>query len=140
MDNESKLFFGKILGEIYRIQNNSEDMACPAEPSQIFGLLNGFENVIDEEIERIGAVSREELYAVMDVLDEYWRDLEKRQEFKGFYDIEHKLQQRGIGRGKAIPILTYLKANHQFVELIDKMNSQHSPIECKNFDLDEFEK
>jgi hypothetical protein len=140
MDKELKVFLGKILGEIYRLQNNSEKIACPAEPSQIFGLLNGFENVIDEELERIGYVSNEEINSVVDVLDEYWKDPEKRKEFKGFYDIEHKLNNRGIDRGKAILILTYFKANNQFVELIDKMNSEHSPTECKNFELDKFEK
>ena len=140
MEKESKLFFGKILGELYRIQNNSEGIACPAEPAQIFGLLNGFENVIEEEIERIGFVSNEEMKIVSNVLNEYWIDLEKRKNFKGFYDIENKLKDLGVDRYKAIPILTYFKANHQFLELIEKMDSENSPSECRNFNLDEFEK
>ena len=140
MNKESKLLFGKTLGELYRIQSNSENISCPAEPAQIFGLLNGFENVIEEEIERIGTVTNEELKKVITVLNEHWIDLEKREKFDGFYVIESKLKNVGIDRYKAIPILKYLKANHQFLELIEKMDSENSPSECRNFDLNEFEK
>ena len=37
-------------------------------------------------------------------------------------------------------IFTYWKANAKFTPLIEKMNSGNSPIECKTFELNEFEK
>lgn len=139
MDKETKLLFGKILGEIYRIQRVSDEIACPAIPGQIFALLNGFEDAVDKEIEMMGSITKEQVRAVMDVLDPIWMDREKLANFKGFYDIENELQRRGVDRVDAISILTYLKANHQFEEIIDKMNSSGSPTECRRFELSEWD-
>ena len=135
---EDKLLFGKILGEIYRIQNRNG--YCGVGESVIYGLLNGFESVIDEEIERIGHITKSEIRTVIDILDEYHKDEEKFKELTGFYDIEDKLDENGITRWKAIQILTYLKANRQFVDVIAKFNSSNSPVECKRFEIDEWDK
>ncbi len=134
-----KVFLGKILGEIYRIQNNTEGFSCFAEPSQIFGLLNGFETVIDEEIKSVGFISSEKLKAVTKILDEYWDDQKKEADFKGFFDIEPKLLESGIKRGEASQILKYLKAEGLYITLIDKMDSTNSPSECRTFDLGELD-
>lgn len=139
MDEETKLFFGKILGEIYRIQRASDDIACPASSGQIYALLNGFEDAVDRELEMMGRISKEQVKAVMDVLDPIWTDREKLENFKGFYDIQVDLENRGVDRGAAMAILTYLKANRQFVEVIDKMDSSDSPSECRTFDLSEWD-
>ena len=139
MDKETKLFFGKILGEIYRIQRASDDIACPASSGQIYALLNGFEDAVDQEFEMMGNITKEQVKTVMDVLDPIWMDQEKLAAFKGFYDIERELQSRGVDRSDAIAILTYLKANHQFVEVIDKMDTSGSPSECRRFELSEWD-
>ncbi len=76
----------------------------------------------------------------MDVLEPIWADEEKLKNFRGFYDIERELEQRGVHRSDAIAILRYLKANHQFTDVIEKMDSSHSPSECRRFELTEWDR
>lgn len=139
MNTEQKLFLGKILGELYRIERANESIACPASSAQIYALLNGFEHAIDHELEMIGHISHEKLKAVMDILDPIWMDRQKLDNFKGFYDIEKELEEKGVDRVAAIAILTYLKANNQFTEVIDKMDSSDSPTECRTFELSDWD-
>ncbi len=115
-------------------------MVCSASDAQIYGLLNGFEGSINEIIERTGDISSEKVQAVMDVLEPIWADEEKLKAFKGYYDIESDLGRRGVNRGDAIAILRYLKANHQFTAIIEKMDSNHSPTECRSFDLTDLDR
>lgn len=140
MDKESKILFGKILGEIYRLQRASDNVACSASDGQIYALLNGFESAIDDVVEQTGFIESEKIDAVIDVIDPIWIDQEKMKAFKGFYDIERELQKRGVDRADAIRVLTYLKANHQYIELIAKMDSSNSPAECRRFDISEWDK
>ena len=53
-----------MLGEIYRLQKNTEQMDCTATHGQIYGLLNGFEESIDEQIAMIGHVSKDEVKSI----------------------------------------------------------------------------
>jgi len=134
----NKILLGKILAEVYRMQRKA-NMPCSATDGQIYGLLNGFETAINEQLERIGYVSEAELMHVIDVLTPYWKEPAKLAEFKGFYDIEHELEAGGVDRAKAIPILRYLYANSQFHEVIAKMDSSDSPSECRTFKLTEWD-
>lgn len=133
-----KLMFGKLLGEIYRIQNR--EGYSPVSESTIFGLLNGFEHVINEEIERMGHVTTEEFNRVGDILNEYFIDEEKLSNLSGYYDIEPKLNSYGIPRWKAIQIITFFKAIGQFEDVIEKFNSSASPTECKRFEISDWDK
>jgi hypothetical protein len=135
----TKYQFAKILGEIYRIQNRT-GVPCAASEATVYGLLNGIEKVIDEQIEDLREISSDKVDAVVSVLEPYWQDPKKLEEFTGFYAIERELADRGVSRGDAIPIIIYLKADHRFEEVIEKMNSKGSPIECTTFELDEFYK
>lgn len=135
----NKLLLGKMLGEIYRIQSNT-DIPCGASKGKIFGLLNGFENVIDEEIEAIGYITKKQLNATIKILNPIYDDPIKLSEFKGFYDIEDKLAAVGVDRSDAIRILMYLYADNKFTAIINKMNSSGSPVECCTFDLSEWDK
>ena len=137
MEKESRVLFGKILGEIYRFQRASDVVVCPASQGRIYALLNGFEGAVERELEVVGTISDTQVKAVTDILLVVWQDKNRLNHFKGYYDLEADLQRRNISREQAIKIFTYLKANHQFVDLIERMNSLHSPSECKNFDLDE---
>ena len=137
MEKELRVLFGKILGEIYRFQRASDVVVCPASQGRIYALLNGFEGAVERELEVVGTISDTQVKAVTDILLVVWQDKNRLNHFKGYYDLEADLQRRNISREQAIKIFTYLKANHQFVDLIERMNSSHSPSECKNFDLDE---
>lgn len=140
MEKETKILLGKILGEIYRIEKRLPEMACPATQGQIYGLLNGFENSIDDELEMTGFVPKEHVEIVGQVLDEIWLDKEKLNSFKGFYDIERKLSSMGVDRGQANKILRYFSADDRFVEIIEKMDTSDSPSESRRFNLSEFDK
>ena len=107
--------------------------------ARIYGLLNGVEEAIDEEIEKIGYVSNRDISAVCDVLDEYYQDWDKVSKLDGFYEVEDKLRNKGIGRSKAIRILKYLYASNRYNDLIDKFDSPKSPVEAKKFKLKEYD-
>ena len=138
MGRDTKVMLGKILGEIYRMES-AIGMDCPASPARIYGLLRGFETAIDDELAEVGGVEATKVKGVMDVLEPIWRNEDRLADFKGYYDIESDLEERGIYREDAIKILRYLFANGQFREVILKMNSQHSPVECKTFELGEWD-
>ena len=138
-DPATKLL-GRILGEIYRIQNATEGMHCGAGPGQIYGLLNGFDEAIDTELDHTKGVSTDKLQAAAELLEPILQDPEKLEQFKGFYDVESALQARGISRTDAMQIFKYWWNDHRFVQLIEKMNSSRSPVECKTFELGEYEK
>ncbi|OEH53008.1 hypothetical protein AQ616_18385 [Oceanobacillus sp. E9] len=135
---EQKIIFGKLLGEIYRIQNRNG--YCPVSEGRIYGLLNGIESAIDKEIESSGFLSNEELGKVAYVLDDYWKDPNKMEEVQGYYNLEDDFERAGLSRGQIIKALTYFKANSQFNDLIEKFDSERSPVECKTFELDEWDK
>ncbi|CAM4173673.1 hypothetical protein SAMN06265348_105419 [Pedobacter westerhofensis] len=77
MEKDNKILLGKLLGEIYRLQKNTSEMAFSASFGQRYGLLNGFEDAIDHELEMIGFVSQDELNNVGKILDEvFFRRIE----------------------------------------------------------------
>jgi hypothetical protein len=139
MDRDTKRFLGKILGEIFRIQRYSETNICSASDAQIYALLHGFEGAVDDIFEQMGDISSEKLQIVMDILEPIWFDKEKLAKFKGFYDIERELQEKGIDRPDAYHILTFLKANGQYTSVIEKMDSSNSPVECRTFEITEWD-
>ena len=140
MNLKTKIMLGKILGELYRIQNSPNVMKCPASSGRIYGLLNGIEDAIDADIQTSSLISTDKVDAVCEVLNPIFSDPTKLQEFTGFYDIEEELDKRNVDRSDAIRILTYLYADGKFSTVIEKMNSQNSPIECKTFELTEWDK
>jgi hypothetical protein len=140
VEKDLKVIFGKMLGEIYRIQNRMNPKICPVQDSAIYGLLNGIEPVIDEEIEGIGFISKEQYEFATKVLSNIENDPERKKDFKGFYDIEKELSDGGISRGMAIQIFKHIKAFGGFADLFAKMNSVDSPTECKKFELYEWDK
>jgi hypothetical protein len=131
------LLLGKLLAEVYRVQRKLE--IPTADDATIYGLRNGFETVVAEELERIGFVSKAQVKHVMDVLDPIWQDPTKLVAFKGFYDIERELESGGVDRTTAIAVLTYLNAHGQFTDVIAKMDTSGSPGECRKFDLSKWE-
>ena len=139
MDQQTKTLLGKLLGEIYRIEKRTQSMPCPVDDSRVFGLVNGFETAIDEELESIGFVTGDQVDAVADALEPYFLSPEKLAHFKGFYDIEDELESRGVDRATALAIITYFNMRGQFSSVISKMDSSGSPTECRTFEPSEFD-
>ena len=139
MDQQTRVLLGKVLGEIYRIERRIQSMPCPADDSQVFGLVNGFETAIDQELESIGFISSDQVDAVADVLEPIFLDPEKLKKFKGFYDIESELESGGVDRAMASVILTYFNLKSRFSNVISKMDSSDSPTECRTFKPSDFE-
>lgn len=139
MDQKTKLLLGKVLGEIYRIEKRIQSPMCPADDGQVFGLVNGFETAIDQELESIGFITGEQVDAVADVLEPIFSNPEELERFNGFYDIESELESRGVDRATASVILTYFNMKGQFANVIAKMNSSGSPVECTTFEPSDFE-
>lgn len=135
---ETRLLLGKLLGELYRTQKKVPDCRCAADDAHIYGLLNGFEDAVDHELEMLGYVSKAQVTAVMDVLDPYFQDPTKLKTFKGYYDIENELTERGVDRSQAIKILRRLKAQGAYTDVIAKMDSSGSPAECRTFEISEW--
>jgi hypothetical protein len=133
MDIETKRLVGRVLGEIYKMK---KQLKLPRpDDATVYGLLNGIDEAISEHLDQ-GAVTDDEMKLATELLSNIWNNPAKLAAFKGYYDIEDELRKRGLDRGKMITILTFLNARGRFHELIVKMNSEHSPAECKKFDTD----
>lgn len=138
MEKENKILLGKLLGEIYRLQKNT-DIPVGSSAGQIYGLLNGFEGAIDEELEMIGFIPQQQVDAVGSIMDEIYVNPDKMNAFKGFYELEPEFEAAGIDRGQANKIIRYYYASNRFTELIDKMDTSGSPTESRRFTLSEWD-
>ena len=140
-DKETKIFFGKILGEIYRLQKSFSFRGGTYSVSnaRLYGLLNGIEREINSEVQEICFISEEKVLAVESILNEYLEDENKLRTFKGFQDLENKFRQRNIDKSVGITILKYLYTQSRFSPLIEQLDSTNSPIEFQNFELDEYD-
>jgi len=134
MTTETKTMLGKLLGEIFRIQKRTGVQTY--SDGTIYGLLNGIEPAIDEVIAEVGFVPAALVDRAAKILQPIFDDPAKLAAFKGFYDIEHDLQDAGIDRGTAIRIFQYFHGSGMYLDVLAKMDSTGSPIECRKFDLD----
>ncbi len=128
----------RLLGETFRVQKQLE-MAVSVDDGTIYGLIHGVEAALDS-IRGDRWISNERFSKAEKVLSSVFDDREKLAKFKGFYDLERDWQNAGLDRTDAIILLTYFYNSGKFVDLINKMNSKYSPIECKTFELDEYDK
>jgi hypothetical protein len=134
---DDKLLFGKLLGEIYRIQRKLQ--ITDVSDATIHGLLNGMESHIDNQIPIPITKDKEE--KLTQVLDEYFKDPKKLEDIKGYYDIEDHMEKLGceIDRMEAHEIIKNLKAQGRFERVIKKFDSTGSPDECRTFEMDNFD-
>ncbi len=133
MDDKIKKLLSITLGEVLRVQRKLD--ICNYSDAKIYGLLRGIEPVIDEIIDTNCYVTKEQFEAVSKILNRYYSDKEMLAELTGYYDIENELSSHGIGRGEALVIFTYFYKNRQFVDVIEKFNSDNSPSECREFNI-----
>ncbi len=131
MEKDLKILLGKILGETYRIQKKLD--ICNVSDGEIYGLLNGFEIILDKKISDY-QITTEQYDSAVKVLNEIFYDKEKLKNFDGYYSIEQKMESVGIGRNEAITLFNYFNAIGSFKELIEKLDSRNSPNELRKFD------
>ncbi|MFF2531203.1 hypothetical protein ACFVS2_20085 [Brevibacillus sp. NPDC058079] len=136
MDRDLKFALGKVLGETYRLQKRVNEGMCQVSDTTIFGLLNGIESVIDTQLGVDDPITEQDIAIMANILNPYHLDRVRFEAFRGYYDIEDEIENMGIGRSKAERILTYFNSNGQFREIIQRMDSSHSPTECRRFDVD----
>ena len=136
MDNHTKRLFGKILGEIYRVQClTNPTVSRQPNKAKIFGLLNGIESVIDDVLDDIGFISTAKVKAIADILEPICNDPGGLKTFDWYCDIEGKLSAKDVNKGELSVILKYFKANGQFDEAITKIESGNSPLEYHSLEL-----
>lgn len=138
-EQKTKILFGKILGEIYVLQKMQDPEDCRVSDGVVFGLLNGFERVVDDQIKNVGFLSSEKFEAVEQYLDQFYRsDTEMTvASIHGFYQIEHEIQS--VSRDELIAILKFFKADGKFLEAILAIENGDSPVEANDLDLDEYD-
>lgn len=129
MEKETKILFGKILGEIYQLQGDD----CEICEGTIYGLKNGFEFVLDDIIKDY-KITNDDYNNFVAILNPIFNDIDKLKNFTGYYDIEDQMINVGIDRDKAIQLFTYFKKSGKFIKLIDKLDSFNSPCELTTFE------
>ena len=137
MDAELKFFSEKFSEKYLKIEKHS---GMQREPDHVlYGLMAGIESVINQQIpfdhaENQYDVSENQFNAVCEILNRY---VDNPQELTGFYDIEGELRDRGVSRPVASVILTYLKSRGSYLDVINRMDSDNSPLECREFNIPE---
>ncbi|WP_394175593.1 hypothetical protein [Guptibacillus hwajinpoensis] len=121
MELENKLFKAKILGEIYRVQK--EQGIYNGTEGRIYGLINGFEEDINSEIESLNFISDNEVNLVCDQFDPYYKEERSLEEIPPYKDIEMALERKGLHRDKFYSIIKYLYLNDRYTVEIDRINS-----------------
>src|ERR1700689_4186110 len=98
MERDLKIVFGKLLGEIYRVEQYVEDYKNLKDEGVIYALRHGIESVIDDELDEVGFTSEAQHETLLSILQEIDSSKEKTAAFSGFYDIERILADRGVDR------------------------------------------
>ena len=99
METQLKVFLGKILGEIFRIEQKLSMTMQPGYATQpnhvIYGLIAGIEPVIDEQISVLSEryISEDQFKVMCEILDRYVTS-----PLTGFDQIENELEHRGVSR------------------------------------------
>jgi hypothetical protein len=119
--DENKLIFGKILGEIYRLQRKQG--ICQASEGQIFGLLNGIDEALNTEFENLNLISNSKVSQVCDYLDPYYRGERDLDEIPSFQEMKMDLERIGINHTNLIIILKYLYSNERYTMEIEKLGN-----------------
>jgi hypothetical protein len=129
-----KQILARTLGEVYRIQQHL-GVNTPVSDGVVYGLLNGVEDAVLRILQK-DPLTKAESDAAEEFLDKkFYRDSDSMANLKGFYDIEQDLAGLGVDRSKAIALFTYVYNDHRFGEIVEKLNSGYSPVECKTFEL-----
>lgn len=124
MEKELKLALGKILGEVYRLQIQAEPNIASTSGATAYGLINGFEETINEQLENLKEITSIDVQKVRGVLQPIFDDPNRRisgsYEFKQLkYDeVWQQANSKGIEEAKFTIVLNYFMANDEYVGLL----------------------
>lgn len=134
--SDESILLGKILGEIYRLQRNA-DMPCCASDEDVYGLLNGFENVVEEQL---GRVTKNQFKVFEKLIQKFDVPEDERKEPRGFYAVEKQLAADGVDRATVIKLLRYYKATGHCDHIVQEFDTSNSPGELRNIRVAEYDK
>lgn len=124
MDTTLTLVLGKIMGELYDIQNRQG--VQNVDNGHIYGLKHGFEEALLKEFEGLAVVRQEEVEAVYEYFDSFIQAETETNKLPSFEDMRSHMEKQDIGQDRFITILRYLNAS-------DKINVDVN--EFGNFEL-----
>ena len=104
---------GRLLAEILRLQRWAGGEAVSA--ARIFGLMHGFESVLEEEQSRV--VSRQTQDAVEDVLE----DVEAGKQSVDGNSIKTRLRQSGVRESDAALVMQLCWLQNRFTDAVEKI-------------------
>jgi hypothetical protein len=112
----------RLLAEVLRLQRWAGGDAVPAD--RVFGLMNGFESVINEENESPG-VTEEQQEEVENMLEE----IESGEQPADGMAIKERLHRDGIDELKAILVMKMCMLQSRFPDALKKLASSGSGFE-----------
>jgi len=121
LEQELKLALGKLLGEVYRSQKTQGILQI--SEGRLFGLLNGVEEEIDNELENMKFISKGHVSVVCDALDPYYKGEKAIDEMPSFLHFRMELEHKGINHAMLIDILKYLRSIGSYTTEIDKLGN-----------------
>lgn len=128
---ENKYLIAKLLGEVYKMQKmiNPNLLDDNITDSEIFGLINSIEPVIDKKINEINSsvITNEEMEEIENILENW--DRNGNISDITFWELEHKT---GLIKNKIYTILKYLYLEGKYNNTIKDIIS-HGPSGYKNF-------
>jgi len=137
MEQSLKMFLGKVLGEVYKIQYDNDESKCSVDKAKIYGLLNGIEPVVNSIMNEIDIITQDDIKIVTNILEPIFRDINIYEKYGGFHIMLNELEKQGINKSKSLTIFTYLKSNCQFVNFFDKiMCTQLTPLAFKELETE----
>ena len=101
LNNETKMFLGKVLGEVYKVQYNLDPDNCTVGPERIYGLIHGIENAVEAELPT-DFIDKQEIRQVEEILHPYLYDGKLATSFLG---LKIEAEKEMIDEGKLITIL-----------------------------------
>ena len=125
--------FGRILGEVYRLQKRIDPDMCQASEADVYGLLNGIERNVEYHL------FREQEPIDPAFVDAVYDGLESD---NGYYGLAGVLESKGfkVDKSKIKRVLKWIQADGRYPEAIEKVQSSNSPAELKNLTLNEYER
>jgi hypothetical protein len=127
-ESDTKLYFGKLLGEIYRLQ---KQVGLPVDDRDVFGLCEGVEEVIDSALAGRRLLTRDQSNHVAEILTQFQDDESKLAELKGYYQIRKQFEERGVDQYAVMKTFRYFLRCEAFTEVIEKICLGDSPTEFK---------